>query len=97
LWAILRLCQLLDYTALNGRINDYQLKTFGTKRSWLNRGTILAFAWKGRGKPRKSSVRIDDLSAEIRTVHFPNMGQELYRNTNPFGGITLKCTLNKAG
>lgn len=38
-------------------------KGLGRKRSWPNGGTLPAFAWKDRIKPRKVSVRI----AEIRT------------------------------
>jgi hypothetical protein len=35
-----------------------------------NRSTIRTFNWRGRGKPRKASVRTAGMAAEIRTEHF---------------------------
>jgi hypothetical protein len=41
-------------------------KGFGRKRSWLNQGTIPAFAWREWVRPR-NPLRVADVSAEIRT------------------------------
>jgi hypothetical protein len=38
--------------------------------------TILKFAWMDLGKPRKPSVRIAGLRAEIWIRHLPNTKQE---------------------
>jgi hypothetical protein len=41
----------------------------GWKRSWPDRGTIPSFAWRDWGKPQHASVRIPDVSGEIRTSY----------------------------
>jgi hypothetical protein len=41
-------------------------------------GTTLAFAWRDWGKPRKNSVRIAGLQAEIWTRDLPHTKQECY-------------------
>jgi hypothetical protein len=40
--------------------------------SWLNRGTVPAFAWRDWRKPRKASVKIASIPAEIQAEHLPN-------------------------
>jgi hypothetical protein len=49
---------------------------FGRKRSWYNFKIIQAFAWRDLGKPRKTSVRIADLRAEILSRELPDKKQE---------------------
>jgi hypothetical protein len=44
----------------------------------LMKGTISAFDWKDWGNPRKLSVGIADLRAEVWTRDLPNMKQECY-------------------
>jgi hypothetical protein len=47
-------------------------KGYGRKPSWLNLGTIPEFFWRDWRIPRKTSVRIADVAAEIRTEYLPN-------------------------
>jgi hypothetical protein len=42
----------------------------------LTEGTIPVYSWRDWGKPRKSSVSIAGLRAEIWTRDFPNTKQE---------------------
>jgi hypothetical protein len=46
---------------------------FRWKRSWLNRGSILAFAWRNWGNPCNISIRIAFILAEVWTEHLPNI------------------------
>jgi hypothetical protein len=46
---------------------------FGRKRQWKNRGTIQAFAGSDFEKPPKTSVRIPDVSTDIRIEDLPNI------------------------
>jgi hypothetical protein len=50
-------------------------KGFGRKRSWLNRGTIPAFAWRATGKPREISVRILDVQDVVRNQNLLNTSE----------------------
>jgi hypothetical protein len=54
------------------------LKGFGRKRSWTNRGTIPLLYW--RGTKTTKNLRIVDVP--IRTEHLPNMSQDYYRYTD---------------
>jgi hypothetical protein len=42
MWAVLNSFSYLDYAVSNGRTID-ELKEYGGKRAWPNRGTISAF------------------------------------------------------
>jgi hypothetical protein len=44
---------------------------------------------EGLRKPRKTSLRIANIPAEIRTVYLPNMSKEHYPYTNPSGDKVL--------
>jgi hypothetical protein len=43
-------------------------KGCGRKRAWSISGTSPEFAWRGGGKPRKVSVKIAGLQAEITSI-----------------------------
>jgi hypothetical protein len=47
LWYIYHVVSFTDYTASYGRMGGYW-KEYGRKRSWPNRRTIIAFAWKAK-------------------------------------------------
>jgi hypothetical protein len=40
-------------------------KGFGRKRAWPLPENILKFAWRNRGKPQKTSFKIDGVPAEV--------------------------------
>jgi hypothetical protein len=56
---------------------------FGLKRLWSNGGTIPTMSCRDWGKSRHISVRISGVSADNKTEHFPNIGLECCRLTNP--------------
>lgn len=56
-------------------------KQFGTKRSYIDRGTLTEFACSDRGIPHNSSAR----KAEIRTEYLLEKSQDRDRYSNPFG------------
>jgi hypothetical protein len=45
----------------------------------------MKISWKGWGKPRKTSVRIVDVLAEIRNKYLLNISEEHYGSANPLG------------
>jgi hypothetical protein len=45
----------------------------------------MAFVWRGRGKPRKTSVSIASVPAEIRTEHLSNTNRQRYHSINLLG------------
>jgi hypothetical protein len=53
-----------------------------SRPSCFDRGSVVKFDWRSRGKPRKFSVMTADCSAEVRTEHLPNVCLEPYRFTN---------------
>jgi hypothetical protein len=61
----------MDTIKLIGR----DLKEGGSRRIEIRSRNIL----KTEEKPRKTSTRIVDVPAGVRTAHFPNKGQKRYR------------------
>jgi hypothetical protein len=51
-------------------------KGFGRKLSWHNQTIIPVFAWRERGKPRKTSVTIADVPAKVQTEHLQNTSKQ---------------------
>jgi hypothetical protein len=67
---------------------------FGTKQSWLDRGTILAFAWRNTWETTKLlGNTISDVLAEIGTENIPTKILECYRYTNLLCRIFEKLTV----
>jgi hypothetical protein len=60
-------------------------KGFGRKRSLPNDSTALAFARIRCHEPRKTSVRMIGVPANIRTKHFPGTILERYRYAHRLG------------
>jgi hypothetical protein len=54
------------------------------------RPTILDFAWRDRVKPRKASVMIVGVPAEIRTEHLSNTIQKCYPFSQRIYSLLLK-------
>jgi hypothetical protein len=71
----------MDSPAMNGRMNN-ELQRFRKKAVVANLQPNPAFAWKGLGKPRTTSVKIADVPAEIRTEHLHNKSPYRYHCTN---------------
>jgi hypothetical protein len=59
--------KLMDFRIINGCVGG------------LFQGTIPAYVWWDREKPRWTYVRIDSILTEIRTIHLLNLNQKSYR------------------
>jgi hypothetical protein len=76
----------LFYDAVD--ISDY-IEPSGRKLLWPSRGTPRAFAWRDRGKPRKTPMRIAIVPAEIRIEPFPDISVEHNRYTILLGNVSF--------
>lgn len=56
----------------------------GQGRMWRNGDSVLAFICKGGRKLRRTSVKISNILAEIRTEYLLIKSLERYRYANPF-------------
>jgi hypothetical protein len=59
----------------------------GLERTLSGVSIIPAFIWRGYGDPRKYSVMVTRLLADIRTKYLRNTSQDYYRYTNPFSCV----------
>jgi hypothetical protein len=71
---LLSVAQTVSKALVVGQIMNGKL--FGTKRSWPNRGSTLAFDSRAGGKPCKTSIRIDGIDAEVQNKHLLNTSLE---------------------